>query len=153
MGRRAKLSDNKGSVPKDVTLGVVCPVNGTMENPPTQAGVCIPASFPSAEDSTLVLTGELTIADAATLHQTLLAALRGGAGIRVDLTDVVYVDAAILQLLCAAQKSAAAHGGQVMLQGVQDSVIQDARLLGLESVLLGRSDVPRTVEAECQKQR
>jgi anti-anti-sigma factor len=135
-------------------------VNAAEANPPTQgfartigAHAYSPDSSARADKSTLVLTGELTIADAATLHESLLAAFGAASAVRLDLTGVVYVDAAILQLVCAAQKSAAAHGGQIILQGVQDSVIQDARMLGLESVLLSKFNILRTVEAACQKQR
>ncbi len=58
----------------------------------------------------VALPAELTIARAAACKAALLAALREGGQIQLDARAVVDADAAGLQVLVAAQKSAAAAG-------------------------------------------
>jgi anti-anti-sigma factor len=87
------------------------------------------------DETTLAMSGELTIADAVGFHQRLLRALARSADLRLDLAEVLYMDASILQLICAAHRSAATHGVQVILENVQLPLTQDARMLGLEPVL------------------
>lgn len=65
----------------------------------------------------LRLPEELTIAEAADLRLRLLAALEGGAPVVLDGGAVADVDAAGLQLLCAARRSAAARGVKLTLRG------------------------------------
>jgi anti-anti-sigma regulatory factor len=63
------------------------------------------------------LPEELTIAEAADLRVRLLAALEGGGPVVLDGGAVADVDAAGLQLLCAARRSAAARGVTLTLRG------------------------------------
>lgn len=65
----------------------------------------------------LQLPEELTIAEAARLRERLRAALDGGAPVVLDAAGVAEVDAAGLQLLCAARRSAAARGVPLTLRG------------------------------------
>jgi len=85
-------------------------------------------------------SGELTIADAAELHEKLLRALGGGLELSLDLGQVTYADAAILQLLSAAQKSAAVRAGKVVLRNVSEPLVRDAKTVGLGAVLQNDSD-------------
>ena len=63
------------------------------------------------------LPQELTIAAVARLRDRLLEALAGGAPVVLDAAAVVDVDAAGLQVLCAARRSAAARGVELALRG------------------------------------
>ena len=92
-------------------------------------------SHAEVDETAIHLSGELTIADALPLHQRLLRLLGKGDEVRLDLSGVVYLDAAILQLLWAAQKSASASGARMTLQNVQQSVIDGAQILGMRPVL------------------
>lgn len=58
----------------------------------------------------LRLQGELTVWRAADLREALAAVLAGGGEARIDLGEVTGADAAGLQLLCAAHRSAAEKG-------------------------------------------
>ena len=88
-----------------------------------------------ADNVTLILTGELTITHAAALQNELLQAVAQGLEIRLDLAHAVYLDAAILQLICATRRTAVAMGIQFALQHVQPCVIESARVFGMGSVL------------------
>jgi anti-anti-sigma factor len=88
-----------------------------------------------AKEITLAFKGELTIADAAAFHERLLQALTKGLDVRLDLENVAYLDAATLQLICAARRTAVATGVQLTLQHVQKPAIESARIFGMESVL------------------
>lgn len=76
---------------------------------------------------TFPLPPELTIAQAAPLKQRLLDALRTGGPVLLDARAVTAVDAAGLQLLQAAHRSALASG-QVLAfaDGVRGAVIEKA---------------------------
>lgn len=78
------------------------------------------------------LPEELTIAEAADLRIRLLAALEGGAPLVLDGGAVADVDAAGLQLLCAARRSAGARAVTLTLRGPRSGplarAIEDAGL-------------------------
>jgi len=86
-------------------------------------------------DVTLTFTGDLTIADAAALHKELLKAVAHRLELRLDLEHAVYLDAAILQLICATRRTAVATGVQCSLHHVQQCVIESAQIFGMGSVL------------------
>ena len=92
-----------------------------------------------ADNVTLTFIGELTIVHAAALHKELLQAVAQGLEIRLDLENVVYLDAAILQLICATRRTAVATGVQYSLHHVQQCVIESAQVFGMESVLTDRT--------------
>jgi anti-anti-sigma factor len=88
---------------------------------------------------TVKFTGELTIAHAAALHKELLQAVAQGLEIRLDLAHAVYLDAAILQLICAMRRTAVATSVEFALYHVQQCVIASAQVFGMESVLMDRT--------------
>ena len=85
------------------------------------------------EGAALRLEPELTIYSAAQVHQVLLAVLRPGAALTLDLSDVCEIDSAGIQLLIAARREAEARGGSLALCG-NSAAVQDAFvLLGLDA--------------------
>jgi anti-anti-sigma regulatory factor len=66
---------------------------------------------------TLELPEELTIAEVQSLCERLRTALEGGGPVVLDAGGVAEVDAAGLQVLCAARRSAAALGVRLTLRG------------------------------------
>jgi anti-anti-sigma factor len=91
------------------------------------------------DNVTLTLTGELTIVHAAALHKELLLAVAQAHEIRLEMEHVVYLDAAILQLICATRRTADATGAQCSLHHVQQCVIESAQVFGMGSVLTDSS--------------
>ncbi len=78
----------------------------------------------------LTLPPELTLARAAELKARLLEALAGGAPLALDGRGVTDVDAAGLQVLCAAGRSAAARGTSVSLTaGARSPALAEALAL------------------------
>lgn len=79
----------------------------------------------------LALDGELTIYRAAELRAALLAALEAGPALALDLSGCTEIDCAGVQLLLAAQRSAAEAGGAVRLQARSEAVDDALATLGL----------------------
>jgi anti-anti-sigma regulatory factor len=81
------------------------------------------------------LTGALTISAAADVRAQLLQALAGEGALELDTTQVTDVDAAGLQLLLAACKSASQAGIPVQFpaQAQGDVVETSFKVLGLEN--------------------
>lgn len=84
----------------------------------------------------LRLTGELTIQTAADCHLTLLSSVNetaGGdaCGLALDLSGVVGLDSAGVQLLMAARRSLSAHGKTLHLAASNRSVDEVLATLGL----------------------
>lgn len=90
----------------------------------------------SANNVTLTLRGEITIADAVALHKELLQVVARGLEIQIELAHAVYLDAAILQLITATRQTAVAMGVQFALQHVPQGVIESAQTFGMGSVLM-----------------
>jgi len=85
----------------------------------------------------LVLNGDLTIAEVASVHHDAIRAIAAGIPITVDLSGVTYLDAAMLQLLAAMRTAAAGLHIGLTLKHASETLHEDAQLLGLSKVLLG----------------
>ncbi|WP_286757768.1 STAS domain-containing protein [Ralstonia sp. RL] len=79
----------------------------------------------------LRIEGEMTIYQAAELKQTLASALRQGEALEIDLSAVGEIDAAGIQLLIAAKKSAQAAGKELRLVAHSDAVVEAFELLDI----------------------
>ena len=75
------------------------------------------------------LQGELTIANAEALRQTLVAALDECGELVVDGSAVSELDLAAMQLLCALHRAAVARGKNVVLRGIEDGCWPEALAL------------------------
>lgn len=84
----------------------------------------------------LALHGPMTIAQAAALREQLLHALAGGTT-ALDLAEVSEFDSAGVQLLLAAQHSAATAGQAFGLCAASPVVREVLQLLGLQALLAG----------------
>lgn len=85
--------------------------------------------------TTLVLAGELTIAQAATQREALLAALAGcDAVLTLELSGVEAFDSSGVQLLLAARRSIAERGGTLGLQACSPPVMEALRVYGLHDL-------------------
>ncbi len=82
----------------------------------------------------LVLTGDVTIERAAQLKSALLKAMARFSKIEIDLTGLERADLSLLQIICAAHRSAPGLGVEIDLHGAPSSAfIQTARRAGLLS--------------------
>lgn len=138
--RNAKRLTQKQSN-HDLEMSSAAIIECETEPSPTQAGadetiVAGPWKMHvGADHVTLTFTGELTIVHAAALYQELLQAVAQGREIRLEMEHAVYLDAAILQLICATRRTALATGIEFALQHVQQCVIDSALVFGMGSVL------------------
>mgnify|MGYP000984447182 CR=1 FL=1 len=89
----------------------------------------------SARTSRVAITGDLTIRNAATTREQLLAALDNNDVVDIDLGGVGDFDSAGLQLLIAARKSAAGAGKHLRFSSVGRSVADVLDLYGLMDAL------------------
>jgi anti-anti-sigma regulatory factor len=81
------------------------------------------------------LEARMTIVQAASLHQTLLARVALGAPIVVDGTQVEEIDTAILQLLASLWRTCLARGIGCTWQGASDALRHAATLVGMAGML------------------
>lgn len=65
----------------------------------------------------VTVSGKATVRSADEAKAALLEALAGAPEVLLDVSGITGIDAAFLQLLCAAQKSAAAAGKPLRLEG------------------------------------
>src|SRR5512138_2432657 len=86
--------------------------------------------------TTIVCSVELTIADTAYLQLVLLRILVKGSEVELELANVSYIDAAILQLTYAAKKTAHRIGARLTLRGEQAALTECALAVGMSEVLL-----------------
>ena len=93
-------------------------------------------------ETRMALGGELTVAEAQELHTQAIRCVTLGKPIRVDLANVTYVDAAILQLLAATRRAAVSAHVPFVVQHAAPSLINDAELLGLGAVLTEGAETP-----------
>lgn len=103
------------------------------------ASVEEPVEAPPGEvepaDTPLALGSSLSIQDVALLLEKLRPALDLGGTLRLAAGEVEQVDAAGVQLLCAAVKDARAQNLDVQWDGVSERLRQAAAQLGLEQAL------------------
>lgn len=78
---------------------------------------------------------EQTIRDVNTLHAELLAGLNSAARVRLVTAELVHVDTAALQLLCAFMLEARQRGIEVEWGTPSEALLSAARLLGVCGVL------------------
>lgn len=79
---------------------------------------------------------EQTIRDVNTLHAELLAGLNSAARVRLVTAELVHVDTAALQLLCAFMLEARQRGIEVEWDTPSEALLSAARLLGVCGVLV-----------------
>jgi anti-anti-sigma regulatory factor len=79
-------------------------------------------------DAVIVVGGQLTFSHAGRLHKELLEVFAVGGRVDLFLHDIQETDLTFLQLLCAAQRTAALHG-TVFTVGGLDSEITIRRLI------------------------
>jgi len=92
---------------------------------------------PSANPSALLeLRGDLTVADASKVRDYALRALAAGRSLCLDLSEVSYLDAAMLQLLKAIRGFAARSQAAFTLKDVSPNLLDDAQMLGMQDVLV-----------------
>lgn len=91
---------------------------------PTQAGELVVAA-----------TGEVDLATARLLGDTLLGALTRYGRVRCDITAVTFLDASGLSVLVAAHRRAQLMGADFHVQGAQGMVLRVLRLTALDEVL------------------
>ena len=82
------------------------------------------------KEAALELSGELTVREARRLQALLGQGLGRRDRIEVDLSGATEVDIAGLQLMCAAHKSAAERGKQIVLRGVPECIGLTAKAAG-----------------------
>jgi anti-anti-sigma regulatory factor len=81
------------------------------------------------------LDARMTIVQAASLHQTLLARVAQGEPVVVDGTQVEEIDTAILQLLASLWRTCLARGIGCTWQGASDALRDSATLVGVAGML------------------
>ena len=87
-------------------------------------------------DAPIALGNEVTIAQAAALRETLLAALaKAPRELRLDLADVADFDSAGVQLLLSARRSLAEAGARLFLKAASPTVRDALQVFGLDELL------------------
>jgi len=87
-----------------------------------------------AASGCLPLEGELTIREAALVHERLSAALDAGTTV-LDLSAVTELDSAGVQLLAAWARSLADRGARLQLRAPSEAVVSVCRTYGLDDWL------------------
>jgi ABC-type transporter Mla MlaB component len=85
--------------------------------------------------SVIILMPEQTIRNVNALRAELLAGLNGAARVRLVTAELVHVDTATLQLLCAFMLEARQRGIEVEWDTPSEALSSSARLLGVNGVL------------------
>lgn len=88
----------------------------------------------AARTSTVVVSGELDVADAGELAGTLAREYRSDI-LRLDMAAVTFVDAAILNVLLRANREMSARARLLVLAGVRPGIQRVLRISGLAQVL------------------
>lgn len=78
---------------------------------------------------------EQTIRDIDTLHAKLMAGLKGAVRVRLVTADLVHVDTAALQLLCAFALESRQRGVEVEWDTPSEALLSAAQLLGVSKLL------------------
>lgn len=79
----------------------------------------------------LKFQGKLSITHANEIRDALINAIGKKKRPEIDLGEVGEIDAAILQLLCSAIKSAEAKGGEIHWHRISDACLAAARMTGM----------------------
>jgi anti-sigma B factor antagonist len=103
--------------------------SGSSTSTPTNRPM--PSSASVQPCSQLAVEGELTIYRANELKQTLLSALEGTDALAIDLSGVIEIDSAGVQLLMLASAAARAAGCELRLTGHSPAVREVFELLDL----------------------
>jgi len=103
---------------------------------------------PSGRASRVLLSGELDIAHADRLRQTMLSVCVDRDLVLVDLHDATFVDSTIIGVLVAAAKRCAQSGGKLFLCRVRGEPLRTLGLVGLTSMILVDDAVPEGLEDE-----
>lgn len=90
-------------------------------------------------DGPIAISGRLTIAEVAGLHETLKAAVAASNELEIDLSAVEKIDTAGLQLLVAAQQTVTGNGGNIKWTS-NNTVAESARTLGVQDMLGGSNE-------------
>ncbi|MFC0120019.1 STAS domain-containing protein [Pseudoalteromonas xiamenensis] len=83
----------------------------------------------------LKLPSELAVSHVEELHQQLLHEIHDVRDITVDVSDVIRVDTATVQLLCALQKQLLSVGHKVVWHGKSEALSESVKDLGLSEFL------------------
>lgn len=78
------------------------------------------------DETVIPCEGDLTIARAASLRETLLEALESARDVKLDCSAATNVDVTFLQLLVAAQRTAAARGVNLSIIAPEDGALAQA---------------------------
>jgi ABC-type transporter Mla MlaB component len=87
-------------------------------------------------ESTLALSGEVTVAVLGELQKRALSALEGGRTLHLDCRELSYLDAAGHQFLCALRREGVARGTVVRVTGPGAVVLADSERLGMAGVFV-----------------
>jgi len=98
-----------------------------------------------------LLSGELDIAAADRLRQTMLRVCLDRDLVLVDLQGVTFIDSTIIGVLVAAWKRCGMSGGRFFLTGVNGEPRRTLELVGLTGLLLADDGVPAGLEAELRQ--
>ena len=112
----------------------------TADAPPeaaSEAGEDVPEAAPAADTQAggISLGDSLTIEEVGELRERLRAGLDLGGTLNIHAAEVEQVDAAGIQLLCAAARDARNQGLDLAWDGVSDRLQAAVRQLGLEGEL------------------
>lgn len=97
-------------------------------------------------DRVVTVRGELDLAAADRLWQTIEPLLRPGALVVLDGTDMTFLDSSGLRVLLQAHKRAASDGAVFRVVAPQAPVRRVLELAGADAYLKVRSDVPAALE-------
>lgn len=89
----------------------------------------------AASDSALMLDDALTIPDVAEVLERFRSSMDMGGALKINGAALEQLDAAGIQLICAAVKDARSQSMEVVWEGVSDHLRTSATLLGLASDL------------------
>lgn len=78
----------------------------------------------SEEIAEIIISGSMSIEDAADLRNVLASAIAGSCRIEIDLTAADTTDISCLQVLCSAHRAAVQLGKQLTLRGTEESLIK-----------------------------
>ena len=81
--------------------------------------------------SRIKVNGSITVESTAELHKVLLSEIEEGAGVSLDLSNVSDVDAAGLQLICSAHKTARTSGIELTIAVATDDLWDHVERSGL----------------------
>ena len=86
----------------------------------------------SGSEAVITLAGELDLASAPVLHESLLEAASGGAEtIKIDIQRLTYIDSVGLGVLVSAHKRLQSNGGSLVISGPTARVMRVLAVSGL----------------------